>query len=129
MTGHPPSATGAVFSISKLPEDEKEKTQVTVSTVEGVESNESSRAPSIRDAEKAEGSILDDEKALASYIVPALEKGRKNALLKKPSLWIRFKVWYNPYRMVRRMESFSSSNAANVNRGNYRCSRSRLRST
>ncbi|EKM50039.1 uncharacterized protein PHACADRAFT_105487 [Phanerochaete carnosa HHB-10118-sp] len=77
--------------------------------VEGTESSESSCAPSVHDAEKAEGSILDDEKALASYIVPALEKGRKNALLKKPSLWIRFRVWYNPYRMM-----FTTSFALNM---------------
>lgn len=100
MADHSPSATGVVFSSSKLPENEKEKMQVTVSTVGGTESSESSRAPSIRDAEKGEGNIFEDEKALANYVVPALEKGRKNALLKKPSLWIRFRVWYNPYRMM-----------------------------
>ena len=109
MAGHPPSATGVVFSSSQLPDNEKEKTQVTVSTVEGTESSESSRAPSFRDAEKADVSIFDDEKELANYIVPALEKGRKNALLKKPSLWIRFRVWYNPYRMVCRLRLFSTS--------------------
>lgn len=85
-----PSPTGVVFSSSKLP----------VGMAEGTRSNDSSRAPSIRDAEKAESTFGDDEKALADYIVPALEKGRKNALRKKPSPWIRLQIWYNPYRMV-----------------------------
>lgn len=43
---------------------------------------------------------MHDEKALANYLVPALEKGQKNARLKPPSPWIRFRVWFNPYRMV-----------------------------
>lgn len=105
------SATGAVFSNALLPENEKSgKDQVTatVNDVQGSDSTETSRAPSVHDAEKAEGNILDDEKALAKYLVPALEKGRKNALLKKPTPWIRFRVWYNPYRMVRSIAFFSA---------------------
>ena len=51
------------------------------------------------DAEKAAISLEDEDKALAHYIVPALEKGVKTARLSQ-SWWIRFRVWYNPYRMV-----------------------------
>lgn len=94
-TSHQRSAiTGVVFSGSKLPESQ-------TSTVIGNEpdSTKVSPAPSIRyDTEKGERIYEED---LASYLVPALEKGRKNALLKPPSLWIKFRVWYNPYRMVR----------------------------
>lgn len=101
MAGHPPSATGVVFSSAQLPEgNSKEKTEVTVEAVNGSDSSKSSPAPSIHDAEKAESTLEEEEKALAKYLVPALEKGQKNARLKPPSLWIRFRVWYNPYRMV-----------------------------
>lgn len=41
------------------------------------------------------------EAALAHYVVPVLEKGVKTALAKPTSPWVRFRVWYNPYRMVR----------------------------
>ena len=51
------------------------------------------------DAEKADGSI-DDDKALARYIVPVLEKGVKTALARPSSRLTRFRIWYNPYRMV-----------------------------
>lgn len=102
MAGNPPTATGVVFSNAKLPETEKEKNESTTTTVQAVsDSAKSSPAPSIRDAEKAETTLEEEEKALARYLVPALEKGQKNARLKPPSLWIRFRVWYNPYRMVR----------------------------
>ena len=50
------------------------------------------------DVEKAEG--FDDDKALASYVVPVLDKGVKTALAKPASRLTRFRVWYNPYRMV-----------------------------
>lgn len=59
-----------------------------------------SPAVSISDAEKAESTLEDDEKALARYIVPALEKGIKTPRLSQ-SRWIKFRVWYNPYRIVR----------------------------
>lgn len=97
---HPPSATGVVFSSAQLPETEKEKAQVTATVHAVADSTKSSPAPSIRDAEKAESTLEDEDKALAKYLVPALEKGQKNARLKPPSPWIRFRVWYNPYRMV-----------------------------
>ena len=119
------SPTGVVFSNARLPENEKsEKDDVsaTVKAVEGPDSADSSRAPSIRDAEKAERTLEDDDKALARYLVPALEKGRKNALLKKPTPWIRFRVWYNPYRMVGRSLLFSARSLANFL--SSRCSRS-----
>lgn len=101
MSAPQPSATGVVFSSARLPEKSNEKTQLATSVHSVTDSANSSRAPSIRDAEKAESTLEDDEKALAHYLVPALEKGQKNARLKPPSYWIRFRVWYNPYRMVR----------------------------
>ncbi|THH01227.1 hypothetical protein EW026_g1464 [Hermanssonia centrifuga] len=55
---------------------------------------------SIRDLEKAEYAFDDDEKALAQYIVPVLEKGVKTALANPPSYFTRFRVWYNPYRLL-----------------------------
>ncbi|KIP03712.1 hypothetical protein PHLGIDRAFT_25971 [Phlebiopsis gigantea 11061_1 CR5-6] len=82
---HPPSATGVVFSSAQLPETEKEKAQVTETVHAVADSTESSPAPSIRDAEKAESTLEDEDKALAKYL--------------PPSLWIRFRVWYNPYRI------------------------------
>jgi hypothetical protein len=102
MAGHSPSATGVVFSTARLPEDDEKKAQVTatVEAINGEDSNKSSPAPSIKDPEKAEGTLEDDEKALANYVVPALAKGQKNARLKPPTYWTRFRVWYNPYRMV-----------------------------
>lgn len=99
MAGNPPTATGVVFSNAKLPENEK-KAEVTTTVQAVTGSTESSPAPSIHDAEKGERTLEDDEKALARYLVPALEKGQKNARLKPPSLWIKFRVWYNPYRIV-----------------------------
>jgi hypothetical protein len=86
---HPPSSTGVIFSSALLPESEKT-----------LDSAGSSRTASIHDAEKAEGTLEQDEKALANYLVPALAKGQKNARLKPPTYWTRFRVWYNPYRMV-----------------------------
>ena len=83
------SPTGVIFSSSR-----------NVPTLANKDSANSSASASINEAEKAE--TWDDEKALARYLVPALEKGQKNARLKPPTLWIRFRVWYNPYRMVRR---------------------------
>ena len=85
---HISAATGVVFSSSRYPESESS-------------SLKSSPAGSIRnDSEKANVSLEDEDKVLAYYLVPALEKGQKNARLKPPTLWIRFRVWYNPYRMV-----------------------------
>ena len=90
---YPNSATGIVFSgaasipTKPLKEDEKQ-----------FESATSSKTPSILDSER--GDIFEDEKHLAKYLVPALEKGVKNARLKPPTYWIKFRVWYNPYRMV-----------------------------
>ena len=95
-----PSATGVVFSNAKLPEIDNEKAQPAATVRSVSDSTKSSPAPSIRDPEKAESTLDDDEKALARYLVPALEKGQKNARLQPPSLWIKFRVWYNPYRMV-----------------------------
>lgn len=85
---HVSAATGVVFSSSRLPESENS-------------SLKSSPAGSIHgDAEKAHVSLEDEDKALAYYLVPALEKGQKNARLKPVNPWIKFRVWYNPYRMV-----------------------------
>lgn len=98
---YPNSATGVVFSgaasipTKPLKEDEKQ-----------FESANSSKTPSILDSEKGNQSIFEDEKALAQYLVPALEKGVKNARLKPPTYWIKFRVWYNPYRMVCIQSSF-----------------------
>ena len=102
MASDPPSATGVVFSKAQLPEDYEKKSEVTATleAVVGSDSTESSPAPSIHDAEKGETTLYDDDKALAAYLVPALAKGQKNARLKPPSLWIKFRVWYNPYRIV-----------------------------
>ena len=52
------------------------------------------------DVEKAE-SFEDDSQSLARYVVPTLAKGVKTALSKPPNVFTRFRVWYNPYRMVR----------------------------
>lgn len=85
---HVSAATGVVFSSSRFPESESS-------------SLKSSPAGSIRnDSEKANVSLEDEDKALAYYLVPALEKGQKNARLKPSNPWIKFRVWYNPYRMV-----------------------------
>ena len=64
-------------------------------------SSSSSLTDVARDAEKCESSIALDESSLATYVVPVLEKGVKTALKKPTSGWVRFRVWYNPYRMVR----------------------------
>lgn len=58
--------------------------------------------PRDADLEKdSSGYELDQaEAALAHYVVPVLEKGVKTALEKPTSPWVRFRVWYNPYRMV-----------------------------
>ncbi|EKM53357.1 uncharacterized protein PHACADRAFT_259674 [Phanerochaete carnosa HHB-10118-sp] len=100
------SPTGVIFSDFRLPENERrEKTEknevtTTVNPVDGSGSADGSRAPSLSAAEKGERTLADDDRTLARYLVPTLEKGRKNALLKKPSLWTKFRVWYNPYRIM-----------------------------
>jgi hypothetical protein len=89
---YPYSATGVVFSgASSVPTKPLKE--------DDGSSASSSKTPSILDSEKGH-SIFEDEKNLAKYLVPALEKGQKNARLKPPTLWIKFRVWYNPYRMV-----------------------------
>lgn len=97
------SPTGVVFSGAFIPDDEKpaEKTEVTtaVNAVNGGSSAGTSRVPS-RDAEKGERTLADYDRDLANYVVPTLPKGRKNALLKKPTWWTIFRVWYNPYRIM-----------------------------
>lgn len=45
----------------------------------------------------------DEEGVLSNYAVPVLEKGVKTALKGPTSPWVRFRVWYNPYRLVRRV--------------------------
>ena len=71
----------------------------------------SSKAPSLKensatcsvreiDVERADGNTVLDEKSLATYIVPVLDKGVKTALSKPSSPWTLFRIWYNPYRMV-----------------------------
>lgn len=52
------------------------------------------------DIENVTQRLDSDEKALARYVVPVLDKGVKTALAKPTSPWIRFRIWYNPYRMV-----------------------------
>ena len=82
---------------------EKSEKSYATSTVTAVStapnSEKGTPAASIHDAERAESTLEDDDKALAGYIVPALEKGVKGARLSQ-SRWIRFRVWYNPYRIV-----------------------------
>ena len=82
---------------------EKSEKSYATSTVTAVatapNSEKGTPAASIHDAERAESTLEDDDKALAGYIVPALEKGVKGARLSQ-SRWIRFRVWYNPYRIV-----------------------------
>ncbi|GJE92421.1 hypothetical protein PsYK624_085750 [Phanerochaete sordida] len=59
----------------------------------------SSQTVSVQDLEKAE----DIEKAdgpAASYIVPVLPAGQKNAKTTPTSPWIRFRLWFNPYRIL-----------------------------
>ncbi len=104
-----PQSSWVVFSSSRTTQsestikDDKEKSYAT-STITAVgsapSSAKSSPAASILDAEKGESTLDDDEK-LANYLVPALEKGVKNARVKPVSRWIQFRVWYNPYRIVR----------------------------
>lgn len=91
-----PSATGVIFSSSRPTDAPSVKDDYKESPSS---SAKASPAASIHDAEKAESTFEDEEKALASYVVPALEKGVKGARLSQ-SRWIRFRVWYNPYRMV-----------------------------
>lgn len=86
------SPTGVVFSTAR-----------NVPTLAPKGEEKDSRPGSIHDAEKADSTYAEDEKNLANYLVPALEKGQKNARLKPPTLWIRFRVWYNPYRIVSTM--------------------------
>ncbi|PSS36813.1 hypothetical protein PHLCEN_2v1357 [Hermanssonia centrifuga] len=99
------SSTGVVFSSSRLAyaasvkEDEKDTTDAATLAASAPNSAKGSPAVSIHDAERAESTTADDEKALANYLVPALEKGVKNARLKPASRWIQFRVWYNPYRI------------------------------
>ena len=52
------------------------------------------------DTEKGEVSCKTNGASLTSYVVPVLDKGVKTALKKPTSPWVRFRVWYNPYRMV-----------------------------
>ncbi|KAF7793497.1 hypothetical protein EIP86_004609 [Pleurotus ostreatoroseus] len=96
------SATGVVFSSSRptgdAPSLKAKSAASSVTAFSTPNSAKTSPTPSIHDAEKAESSLEDDDKALAGYIVPALEKGVKTARLSQ-SRWIRFRVWYNPYRM------------------------------
>ncbi|THG96727.1 hypothetical protein EW026_g5154 [Hermanssonia centrifuga] len=102
-----PQSSWVVFSSSRTTQsestikDDKEKSYAT-STITAVgsapSSAKSSPAASILDAEKGESTLDDDEK-LANYLVPALEKGVKNARVKPVSRWIQFRVWYNPYRI------------------------------
>ena len=108
----PPSYQAAVFSTGRHnapPADaEKVKTQTTVTEVAGnggsnPSSGKGSPASSIRgvDMEKADPSLEDEDKALASYLVPTLPKGVKTARAEPASWLLRFRVWYNYYRMVR----------------------------
>ncbi|KAJ3524798.1 hypothetical protein NM688_g8500 [Phlebia brevispora] len=85
-----------------------EKTSTAVS-VRSISSSSSLAAPSPSascaqdvDLEKANGKLALDEAeaALARYVVPVLEKGVKTALKEPTSPWVRFRVWYNPYRML-----------------------------
>ena len=115
---YPNSATGVVFSSSRptdgvMPGKEGATTEKTeksyaTSTVTAVgtapNSAKGSPAASIHDAEKAESTLEDD---LAGYVVPALEKGVKGARLSQ-SQWIRFRVWYNPYRIVSTLLHYSA---------------------
>ena len=41
------------------------------------------------------------DRPLTHYVVPVLDKGVKTALKQPTSSWVRFRVWYNPYRTVR----------------------------
>ncbi|KAF7792663.1 hypothetical protein EIP86_003760 [Pleurotus ostreatoroseus] len=88
---HQSSVTGVVFSSSR-------NTNEAPSLRSSACSLKGSPTASIDDAEKAESTLEDDEKSLAHYIVPALPKGVKTARLSQ-SRWIRYRVWYNPYRM------------------------------
>ena len=108
------SPTGAVFSSSR-PTDEpvdwkQYLTKYYDSTPTSTAPNSAKGSPAasihIHDAEKASISLEDEDKALAHYIVPALEKGVKTARLSQ-SWWIRFRVWYNPYRMVSTLHSLT----------------------
>ena len=80
---------GVVFSSSR-----------NVPTLPAMDKGSSSSALSFHDVEKAVLATAYDESILANYLVPALEKGQKNTRQKPASLWIRLRVWYNPYRIV-----------------------------
>ena len=60
------------------------------------------------DMEKAENTLEDDDKALANYIVPTLQKGVKTIRKKPAGPWLKFRIWYNPYRMVRPVPSLAT---------------------
>ncbi|PSR84041.1 hypothetical protein PHLCEN_2v5543, partial [Hermanssonia centrifuga] len=111
----PPSFEAAIFSSGKHPSPATPTEEITVeakaksfddssekTAVSTTSSAKASPSPSIHevDTEKAERSLADDDKALAQYLVPTLPKGVKTARKKPASLWIRFRVWYNPYRML-----------------------------
>lgn len=112
----PPSYQSAVFStgttnaatapaIEEVKVEAKDKSSDEASdktAISNPSSTKSSPTSSIHevDMEKADPTLEDDEKALAAYLVPTLPKGVKTARQKPASLWIRFRVWYNPYRMV-----------------------------
>ncbi len=61
-----------------------------------------SAASSVRnmDIEKTEDYLENDAQGLTHYVVPVLEKGVKTVRKEPPSAFIRFRIWYNPYRMV-----------------------------
>ncbi|PSR79921.1 hypothetical protein PHLCEN_2v6822 [Hermanssonia centrifuga] len=52
------------------------------------------------DIEKTEDYLENDAQGLTHYVVPVLEKGVKTVRKEPPSAFIRFRIWYNPYRML-----------------------------
>ena len=110
----PPAYQAAEFSVGRgnappHADAEKPKGQEKTTVTEVAGNGESNPASgkgsptsSIRgvDMEKADQSLEDEEKALASYLVPTLPKGIKTGRKAPPGWLLRFRVWYNPYRMV-----------------------------
>lgn len=60
------------------------------------------------DSEKGFTACPAGDVSLSTYVVPVLEKGVKTALQAPVSPWTRFRIWYNPYRMVSTFVASSS---------------------
>ena len=84
--------------------DKEDKAQASVSiqpVTDSIDPAPNAFSTSSFDVEKQTNNCSTNDSTLATYIVPVLDKGVKTALRRPSSRWVRFRVWYNPYRMVR----------------------------